>query len=61
MTVVVRHGFAWVAQQDGVAHAQRARGRAVWTLCGRPAIDERFARPAVVRCERCSQVAQGVA
>lgn len=56
MTVVVSHGWRWVAEADGVAHATKARGSVTRTLCGRLATDERFARPAVVRCPACQEV-----
>jgi len=60
VTIVVTKGFAWVAGPDRIAHAQRARGRAVRTLCDLPALDERFARPAALRCDRCTATADGV-
>lgn len=56
MTVVVSGGYAWIAEGDAIAHARTARGRAVRTLCGRPAVDERFARPAAIRCPACQEV-----
>lgn len=58
MTVVVSRGFTWIAESDGVAHARSQRGRPTRTLCGRIAVDERFARPAAVRCTRCTEVAE---
>lgn len=61
MSVVVSRGYAWIAEQDGIAHAHPARGRRVRTLCGRPAIDERYGRPTIVRCARCIAVADGAA
>lgn len=56
MSVVVAKGYAWIAERDGVAHAHLARGRATRTLCGLPALDPRFARPAAVRCSECQEV-----
>lgn len=58
MTTVIANGYRWIALADGVAHAHRTRGRAVRTLCDLPAIDERYARPPVVRCPRCMEVAR---
>lgn len=53
MTVVIARGYAWMAEADGIAHATPSRGHHTRTLCGRLAIDERFARPAAVRCGDC--------
>jgi hypothetical protein len=58
MSVVVSQGFRWVADRDAIAHAHRDRGRQIRTLCGLPAIDERFGRPAAVRCPSCTEVAE---
>lgn len=60
MTVVVSQGFRWIADRDRVAHAHRDRGRQIRTLCGLPAIDERSAWPAAIRCDKCQEVAQGL-
>lgn len=60
MTVVVLHGFRWIAERDGEAHATPNRGRPIRTLCGRQAVDERYARPPVTRCTRCQEVADGL-
>lgn len=46
-------GIRWLAGADGRAHGQPARGRAVWTLCHRPALDERFKHPATSSCSDC--------
>jgi hypothetical protein len=59
MTVVIRDGFRWIAESDGEAHATPSRGRPIRTLCGRVAVDERYGRPPVTRCPRCTEVAQG--
>lgn len=59
MTAVVSGGFRWIADRDAIAHAHRDRGRQVRTLCNLPAIDERFGRPAAVRCQTCAEVIQG--
>lgn len=59
MTVVIAAGHRWVADRDGIAHAHPERGRAIRTLCRLPAIDEQFARPAIVRCPICSGIAAG--
>lgn len=61
MTVVVLRGFRWIAEADGVAHATPARGRRTRTLCGISAVDERYARPAAIKCAGCLQVADGAA
>ena len=42
----------WVAGPDGTAHAHPAR-RLPRTLCGLPALDERFAWPERGRCLDC--------
>lgn len=56
MTVVVSRGFVWIAEDvGGVAHATPSRGRHTRTLCGRPAVDERYARPAATRCGDCER------
>lgn len=57
MTVVISKGLAWVADRDGVAHAQRSRGRPRLTLCRITAVEPRFAQPVRIRCERCTEVA----
>jgi len=57
VTVVILKGYAWVADRDGVAHAQRSRGVARFTLCGITAVEPRFAQPAAVRCPRCQEIA----
>jgi hypothetical protein len=59
MTVVIRDGFRWIAEADGVAHATPQRGRALRALCGRVAVDERYGHPLAVRCSACQEVAQG--
>lgn len=59
MTVVVSRGYVWVAEQDRIAHAHVARGRATRTLCGLPPRDPRYAHPAAVRCARCEAVVEG--
>ena len=46
-------GIRWIAESDGVAHGQPERGRAVWTLCHRPALDERLKHPERIRCLDC--------
>lgn len=56
VTVAVAHGYAWVAGEDGIAHAVPSRGRHVRALCGVLAIDQRWARPAVMRCPDCKEV-----
>ena len=61
MTVVIRDGFRWIAEADGVAHATPQRGRALRALCGRVAVDERYGHPLAVKCDRCSAIAQGKA
>lgn len=43
---------AWRAGADGLAHGH-VKGRATWTLCKRPAIDERFGHPENSRCSAC--------
>lgn len=58
MTVVVSSGFRWIAERDRVAHAHRLHGPVTRTLCGLPAIDERYGHPPAVRCPRCTKVAQ---
>ena len=57
MTVTVRHGYAWIADRDRVAHARQMRGRPTRTLCGLVAIDERYAHPAATRCSTCEEAA----
>jgi hypothetical protein len=57
VTVVIAKGYAWIADKDGVAHAQPSRGRPRLTLCQITAIEPRFAQPARVKCERCQEVA----
>ena len=59
MTVTVSRGFVWVAEKDRIAHAHIARGKATRTLCGRPALDPRYAHPAATRCPECEEVASG--
>lgn len=59
MTVVISRGYAWVADRDGIAHAQPSRGKPRLTLCRITAVDPRFAQPAVVRCPLCTEVADG--
>lgn len=46
-------GIAWVAGSDGLAHAQLDRGRVVWALCHRPALDQRYRHPERLRCQAC--------
>jgi len=46
-------GVRWTADADALAHAHPGRGRAVWTLCKLPAIDERFRHPERSRCQAC--------
>jgi hypothetical protein len=45
-------GIRWLAGADGLAHGQPT-GRATWTLCHRPALDERFRHPERHRCQAC--------
>lgn len=45
----------WLAGPDQVGHAQVKRGRPSWTLCLRPALDERFKHPESTRCRYCWQ------
>lgn len=59
MTVVVARGYVWIAERDAIAHAHLARGKVTRTLCGKPALDPRYAHPAAVRCETCAQRAEG--
>lgn len=60
MTVIVLRGFRWVASLDGVAHASPARRAVPRPLCGAPSTDERYARPAVVKCSECLALVDGV-
>ena len=60
MTTVVDKGYVWIAGKDGTAHGRLWRAHAVRTLCGIPAIDPRYAWPAAVRCEECTDIADGV-
>lgn len=54
MTVVTIRGYSWISEeQGGVAHAHPARSRATRTLCGLPALDARWAKPAALRCGEC--------
>lgn len=57
MTVVISRGYAWVADRDGIAHAQPSRGKPRLTLCQITAVEPRFAQPARIRCDRCTEVA----
>lgn len=59
MTVVVSRGYVWIAEDDRIAHAHASRGHVTRTLCGRPALDARWAKPAATRCSRCEEVASG--
>ena len=61
MTVTVSRGYVWVAEQDRIAHAHIARGRATRTLCGLPAKDPRYAHPAATRCPQCVAISDGAA
>lgn len=42
----------WRAGSDGLGHGH-VKGRATWTLCKRPAVDERFKHPENSRCSAC--------
>lgn len=45
----------WIADKDGVAHA-RSHLPSPRTACGIPAIEERYAWPALGRCATCVAV-----
>lgn len=42
----------WRAGSDGLAHGH-IKGRAVWSLCKRPAVPEAFSHPENSRCSAC--------
>lgn len=52
MTTATVARVRWLAGKEGLAHAHRG-SKPARTVCGWPAVDERFAWPAKARCDLC--------
>lgn len=58
MTRATSVRIRWTAGKDGEGHAHQG-ARAVRTLCGKPAIDERNGWPITRRCQECRAASTG--